>query len=113
MKMRTEFPGYTFVEHHITRNPDKQTYGKLTYDVMEDFIVGHETDDKKRAAMLKEYEAIKKISKTQRAAYAFVKKWFLSKYGTEFADFQKKQDAKKRAAAESQLIYTNSNDKED
>ena len=110
MQMRTEFPGYTFVEHHIKRNDDKQTYGKLTYDVMEAFIAGHETDDKKRAAMLKEYETIKKISKTQRAAYAFVKKWFLGKYGEEFKAFQMKQDAKKQAAAESR---TYDNDKED
>ena len=69
MQMRTEFPGYTIVEHHIKRNADKQTYGKLTYDVMEGFIESHETDTQKRAAMLKEYETIKKISKTQRAAY--------------------------------------------
>ena len=110
MRMRTEFPGYTIVEHHIKRNADKQTYGKLTYDVMEGFIESHETDAQKRVVMLKEYETIKKISKTQRAAYAFVKKWFLGKYGEEFKAFQMKQDAKKQAAAESR---TYDNDKED
>lgn len=113
MKMRTEFPGYAIVEHKIKRNDDKQTYGKLTYDVMEGFIESHETDDQKRVAMLKEYETIKKISKTQRAAYAFVKKWFLGKYGEEFKTFQMKQDAKKQAAAESRPHYTNDNDKGD
>lgn len=110
MQMRTEFPGYTIVEHHIKRNADKQTYGKLTYDVMQAFIEGRETDDAMRTATLKEYEAIRKISKTQRAAYAFVKKWFLGKYGEEFKAFQMKQDAKRQAAAENR---TNDNDKED
>lgn len=109
MRMRTEFPGYAIVEHHIKRNADKQSYGKLTYDVMEGFIESHETDEQKRAAVLKEYETIKKISKTQRAAYAFVKKWFLGKYGEEFKAFQMKQDAKKQAAAN----RTYDNDKED
>ena len=109
MRMRTEFPGYAIVEHKIKRNDDKQTYGKLTYDVMEGFIESHETDAQKRVVMLKEYETIKRISKTQRAAYAFVKKWFLGKYGEEFADFQKKQKAKKQAAEN----RTYDNDKED
>ena len=108
--MHTEFPGYAIVEHHIKRNADKQTYGKLTYGVMEGFIESHETDDQKRVAMLKEYETIKRISKTQRAAYAFVKKWFLGKYGEEFKAFQMKQDTKKQAAAENR---TYDNDKED
>lgn len=110
MRMRTEFPGYTIVEHHIKCNADKQTYGKLTYDVMEGFIESHETDAQKCAALLKEYETIRKISKTQRAAYAFVKKWFLGKYGEEFKAFQMKQDTRKQAAAANR---TYDNDKED
>ena len=59
--------------------------------------------------LMEEYETIKKISKTQRAAYAFVKKWFLGKYGEEFKAFQMKQDAKKQAAEN----RTYDNDKED
>lgn len=113
MQMRTEFPGYTFVEHHIKRNDNKQTYGKLTYDVMKAVIEGRETDDAMRAATLKEYEAIKKISKTQRAAYALVKKWFLDKYGDEFKDFQQEQKARKLAASEDHLLCTPDHDKED
>lgn len=100
MEMRQEFPGYEFREQKIERNPDKRTYGNLTYKVMGEFIASHETDEIAKAAALKEYEAVKAISKTQRAAYAYVKKWFLDKYGEEFKEFQKKLDEKKRAAKE-------------
>lgn len=99
MEMRQKFPGYEFKEQKIERNPDKRTYGNLTYKVMGDFIENHETDENVKAA-LKEYEAVKAISKTQRAAYAYVKKWFLDKYGEEFKEFQKKMDEKKRTAKE-------------
>lgn len=99
MEMRQKFPGYEFKEQKIERNPDKRTYGNLTYKVMGEFIENHETDENVRAA-LKEYEAVKAISKTQRAAYAYVKKWFLDKYGEEFKEFQKKMDEKKRATKE-------------
>ena len=100
MEMRQKFPGYEFREQKIERNPDKRTYGNLTYKVMGEFIESHETDQIAKAAALKEYEAVKAISKTQRAAYAYVKKWFLDKYGEVFKDFQAKMDEKKRAAKE-------------
>ncbi len=100
MEMRQKFPGYEFKEQKIERNPDKRTYGNLTYKVMGEFIENHETDKNVKTAALKEYEAVKAISKTQRAAYAYVKKWFLDKYGEEFKEFQKKMDEKKRAAKE-------------
>ena len=100
MEMRQKFPGYEFREQKIERNPDKRTYGNLTYKVMGEFIENHETDQIAKAAALKEYEEVKAISKTQRAAYAYVKKWFLDKYGEVFKDFQAKMDEKKRAAKE-------------
>lgn len=100
MEMRQKFPGYEFKEQKIERNPDKRTYGNLTYKVMGEFIENHETDENVKGAALKEYEAVKAISKTQRAAYVYVKKWFLDKYGEEFKEFQKKMDEKKRAAKE-------------
>lgn len=98
MEMRQKFPGYTFQEQKLKSNPDRQTYGKLTYDAMRDFIEGHVQEDAARAAALKEYEAVKKLSLAQRAAYAYVKKWFLEQYGEEFKSFQDKMKAKKEAA---------------
>lgn len=106
MEMRQKFPGYEFVEQKIARNSDKRTYGNLTYKVMRGFIESHETDAEQRANLLKEYEMVQAISRTQRAAYAYVKKWFLDKYGKEFKTFQEEQDARKRAKDESHLCYT-------
>ena len=97
MEMRQKFPGYTFQEQKLKSNPDRQTYGKLTYDAMRDFIEGHVQEDAARAAALKEYEAVKKLALAQRAAYAYVKKWFLGRYGKEFETFQNKMKAKKEA----------------
>ena len=95
MEMRKAFPGYTFEEQKLGTNPDKKTHGKLTYDVIQEFIENCETDEAAKNAILKEYETVKAISKTQRAAYAYVKKWFLGKYGKEFEAFHEKQKAKK------------------
>lgn len=104
--MLKTFPGFNVEEEKIARNTSKEAYGKLTYDVMENFIEGHETDDTKRKAALEEYEVIKTISKTQRGAYAFVKSWFLKKYGAEFNRRKKELEDKRREAKESHLLYT-------
>ena len=73
---------------------------------MKAFIESYETDDTKRKTMLEEYEAIKMVSKTQRGAYAFVKSWFLKKYGAEFNRRKKELETKRREAKEAHLLYT-------
>ena len=40
--MKEDFPDYTLVERKIKRNPQKRTYGNLTYERMESFIIGRE-----------------------------------------------------------------------
>ena len=60
----------------------KKTYGKLTYERMEEYIVfveGNET------ATLKEFETVKKMATFKASPYAFTKKWFLDRY-KDFAD---------------------------
>lgn len=106
MDMRSKQPTFEVAEHKIARNTEKKTYGKLTYETMEKFISNHETDEKTRKAMLAEFDTVKKISKTQKGAYIFVKKWFLGKYKEAFDTFQEEQEAKKRAEKEAHLLYT-------
>lgn len=105
MELMEKHPGYEFIEYRISRNPEKQTYGKLTYSVMEAYIEGKAKDEAARKAMLEEYEAIKKISKTQKAAYAYVKSWFLEKHGEEFKERQKKREAEAFERKHEHLIY--------
>ena len=104
--MLKTFPGFKVEEEKIARNASKEAYGNLTYAVMKAFIESYETDNTKRKTMLEEYEAIKTVSKTQRGAYAFVKSWFLKKYGAEFNRRKKELETKRREAKEAHLLYT-------
>ena len=104
--MLKTFPGFKVEEEKIARNASKEAYGNLTYAVMKAFIESYETDDAKRKAALEEYETIKTVSKTQRGAYAFVKSWFLKKYGAEFNRRKKELETKRREAKEAHLLYT-------
>ena len=52
MTLRTRFAGYTFEERLIEKNPNKQTYGKLTYEYMRDYIRGKETAEKATILLL-------------------------------------------------------------
>ena len=105
MELTREYPNFTFAEYKIARNPDKQVYGKLTYEVMEEFIKGYENDEATRKAVLAEYEIVKKISLTQKAAYAYVKKWFLAKYKDEFNRRKAELEAEQRAKNEARMLY--------
>lgn len=93
LEAKQNFPGFTLVVRTIKRNSEKWTYGKLTYDRMEDFIQNHEKDVETREAKLKEFELVKAWAKTQKAAYAKVKEWFLNEYKE---DFKKEQEAQKK-----------------
>lgn len=106
MKIKNDFPGFEIKELKIKRNPGKQTYGNLTYENMKTFIENYETDEQQRAAVLNEYEAIQVIAKTQKAAYVYVKKWFLGKYGDEFKRREEELEEQKRQKKESFLLYT-------
>lgn len=86
--MKEDFPDYTLVERKIKRNPQKRTYGNLTYEQMESFIMGREAG---KDAALEEFEMIRKWAKTQNAAYSKVKKWFLDKYKEDFEKAQEEQ----------------------
>ena len=90
LEAKRDFPGYTLVVRTIKRNSEKRTYGKLTYEVMAQFIASHEKDEAVRKAKLKEFELIKEWAKTQKAAYAKVKEWFLNEYKDEFKKEEEK-----------------------
>lgn len=101
MELRAKYPGYTIVEYHIARNASKTTYGNLTYDVMEAFILNHETDEATRKAVWEEYQIVRKVALTyKKGAYTSVKKWFLDKYK---AVFEAEKKAKKAADEEARM----------
>ena len=83
MEIRTMFADYKIVEREIEKNPNKQTYGKLTYENMRCHIRGKETEERAKI-LLKELDTVIDVSKTQRASYTYVKKWFLNLYKEDF-----------------------------
>lgn len=81
-RVRKDLPDFQIVQREITKKQGKKTYGKLTYEVMADFIAVKEEED--APAVLAEFERVKALSKVQAGQYAFVKTWFLSRYKDEF-----------------------------
>ena len=86
--LRRDWQGYQLQQREITKNHAKRTYGKLTYKRMGEFI---ETKEEANAAVaLAEFERIKALSKGFNGQYAYVKRWFLTRYAD---DFQQEEDA--------------------
>ena len=81
-RVRKDLPDFQIVQREITKKQGKKTYGKLTYEVMADFIAVKEEED--APAVLAEFERVKALSKVQAGQYAFVKNWFLNRYKDEF-----------------------------
>ena len=77
-RVRTELPDFKVVPREITKKKSKKNYGKLTYKVMEDFIVVQEM--KNAPAVLAEFQRVKELAKVHAGQYAFVKTWFLNRY---------------------------------
>lgn len=75
--LRADFPDCKVELKKIKRNPEKKTYGKLTYERMEKYIIFVEGKD---TATLKEFETVKIMATFKSSPYAYTKKWFLARY---------------------------------
>ena len=82
VQIRKDFPDYRIVEREINKKNDKRTYGELTYKKMSEYIEAREGDNAKM--VLDEFERVQQLSKIHSGPYAFVKNWFLNRYGDEF-----------------------------
>ena len=81
-QVRKDLPDFQIVQREITKKQGKKTYGKLTYEVMKDFIAVKEEGN--AAVVLAEFERVQALSKVQAGSYAFVKTWFLNRYKEDF-----------------------------
>ena len=101
--VRRDYPNYTVIRREIKKNPNKECWKGLTYEYMENYIIGHEGDDT-RDLVLKEFAEKRLISECHSKChrYPVIKKWFLDKYpeiaqfgmsavGEESADTQSKK----------------------
>ena len=79
--VRKDYPDYRVIARQIKRNPDKKTYSGLTYEYMENYILGHGSDAEVQEA-LSEYRELRQIAKChgKGKGYPVIKQWFLERY---------------------------------
>ena len=90
-QVRRDYPDFPIVQREIAKKQGKQTYGKLDYKAMGEFIKEKEEDA--ADAVLAEFEHVKALSKIHDGSYAFVKTWFLKRYKDEFVKEEKTEEA--------------------
>ena len=79
---RHDYPDYPVVQREIAKSSRKKTYGRLTYEEMKIHIQAKEGENAE--TVLNEFDRIKILSKSYRFPYAYVRKWFLTKYADDF-----------------------------
>ena len=84
MQLRRENPTFSIVLREIKKKENKKSYRNLNYKNMRTFIENYETDDGVRTDRIKEFEKVMALSKVQSGPYAYVKAWFLDKYGEAY-----------------------------
>ena len=75
------------------QNTDKQTYAGLTYEYMENYIMSHGTEEKRRTN-LRKYAEMRNVAECQgkRYRYPVIRNWFLDEY-PEIVRFGIEEDA--------------------
>ncbi len=92
-----ENPGTEMVTKTIKKAKDKKNDAKnRTYEKMVEYIRSQKNAD----ALMKEFEAQKKLSIVQKSPYRFVLNWFLNTFSELKEDEDKKGEAKATAAEE-------------
>ncbi len=94
--LRADLPDFKIEQKEIKKNPNKKTYGKLTYERMEEYIIFVEGEE---TATLKEFETVKTMATFKASPYAYTKKWFLEKY----KDFAREAEQGEAPSANAEL----------
>ena len=100
MQLRHDNPGFAIELREIKKKEGKKSYRNLTYKNMEEYIITLEGEESEN---LKEFNNVLKLSKVQAGPYAYVKTWFLKKYGDVF----KSEDEAPAAKPDLKLISNN------
>ena len=81
MQLRRDNPGFAIELREIKKKEGKQSYRNLTYANMREYIITREGEKSETVA---EFDRVLALSKVQAGPYAYVKTWFLKKYGDAF-----------------------------
>ena len=90
LQLRTQNPDYEIVLKEIKKKEGKKSYRNLTYDNMRNYII---TLEGEKSETLTEFDKVLKLSKVQAGPYAYVKTWFLGKYGDAFKSEEEASEA--------------------
>lgn len=83
-KLVEAHPRFRVVKRKIEKNNSKQTYKKLNFKFIENYISIQSNKDE----LLREYNEIKKFAvSVGMSVYPYTKSWFLKKFGTEDKPF--------------------------
>ena len=92
VQLRTENPGFAIELRTIQKKEGKKSYRNLTYANMREYIITREGEKSETVA---EFDRMMALSKIQTGPYAYVKTWFLKKYGEEFNAEEEASEAPK------------------
>ncbi len=92
-EVRRDYPDFKVIQRSIRKNTDKKTYAGLTYEYMENYIMSHGTEEKRRAN-LRKYAEMRNVAECQgkRYRYPVIRNWFLDEY-PEIVRFGIEEDA--------------------
>ena len=90
MQLRRDNPGFAVELREIKKKEGKKSYRNLTYDNMRNYII---TLEGEKSENLAEFDKVQKLSKVQAGPYAYVKTWFLKKYGDAFKSEEEAAEA--------------------
>ena len=92
IQIRRENPDFTIELREIKKKEGKKSYRNLTYANMREYIITREGEKSETVA---EFDRVMALSKIQAGPYAYVKTWFLKKYGEEFNAEEEASEAPK------------------
>lgn len=92
-EVRRDYPDFKVIQRTIRKNSDKKTYAGLTYEYIENYIMSHGSEEKRRAN-LRKYAELRNIAECQGKSYRYpvIKNWFLDEY-PEIVRFGVEEDA--------------------
>lgn len=92
-EVRRDYPDFKVIQRTIRKNSDKKTYAGLTYEYIENYIMSHGSEEKRRAN-LRKYAELRNIAECHGKSYRYpvIKNWFLDEY-PEIVSFGVEEDA--------------------
>ena len=91
LQIRKENPDYRIECKQNKKATKKNSYRNLTVPNMEIFIQNSQDDTRDVKVRLEEFKSVKELAKSQASQYAYIKAWFLKKYGKEYNKYAQEE----------------------